>query len=130
MALTLAAVAALNLGDVEGYLSFFSAGALRWVAGVEQPFTKDDIREQLVALAIGLESLVLEEQLIFGSDGHVFARWIMRGKHVGPLFGIPATGRAIEVESVEVYAFEGPTITASQVYGDPMSLLRQVGVSV
>jgi hypothetical protein len=36
----------------------------------------------------------------------------------------------IEVESVEVYTFEGSTITASQVYGDPMSLLlRQLEVS-
>ena len=34
------AVAALNAGDVEGYLSCFSVGSLRWVSGVEQPFDR------------------------------------------------------------------------------------------
>jgi predicted ester cyclase len=123
------AVAALNRGDVDTYTAAFTPGALRWVQGVETPFTVGDIRENLVLLAAAFSPLRLDEDLLFGADGHVCARWTLRGVHTGDYWGIAATSRAIEFKTCEVYSFEGSTIVASRVYGDPTALFRQIEAS-
>ena len=42
-----AAVAALNDGDIDGYLQGFSPSCLRWVSGLDVPRTLDDMRADI-----------------------------------------------------------------------------------
>src|SRR5258705_7965799 len=82
-ALVRLAVAALNDGDIEGYLSGFAPDCLRWVGGLGVALTVSDIRENLTQLYAAFEELHLDEDLLFGGDGHVCARWTLRGVHTG-----------------------------------------------
>jgi len=122
------AVAALNEGDVEGYLEGFSASCQRWVSGMDAPRTLDDMRSDIGELYGAFEPLQLGEDLLFGSDRFVCARWRLVGVHTAPYFGVPATGREISVRNCEVYEHDGEHVVAVWTYGDPLDLARQLGV--
>src|SRR5258705_13041473 len=114
-ALVRLAVAALNDGDIEGYLSGFAPDCLRWVGGLGVALTVSDIRENLTQLYAAFEELHLDEDLLFGGDGHVCARWTLRGVHTGEYGGIAPTSREIAVATCEVYTFTGAKSTECHV---------------
>jgi predicted ester cyclase len=120
------AVAALNAGDIEGYLSGFAPDCLRWVGGLGLGLTVSDIRDNLGQLFAAFENLHLDEDLLFGGDGHVCARWTLRGVHTGEYGGIAPTRREIAVDNCEVYTFTGDKVTECYVYGESMSLFNQL----
>jgi hypothetical protein len=120
------AVAALNSGDIEGYLSGFALDCLRWVGGLDVALTVADIRENLRQLIAAFDEFHLDEDLLFGADGHVCARWTLRGIHAGEYGGIAPTRREIAVETCEVYTFTGDKVTECYVYGETMSLFNQL----
>jgi predicted ester cyclase len=123
------AVAALNNGDVEGYLDGFAPDCLRWVGGLGLALTVPDIRENLGQLVAAFDELHLDEDLLFGGDGHVCARWTLRGIHAAEYGGIGPTHREIAVETCEVYTFTGDKVTECYVYGEPMSIFNQLSGS-
>jgi predicted ester cyclase len=120
------AVATLNAGDIEGYLSGFAPDCLRWVGGLGVALTVPDIRDNLVQLFAAFDQLHLDEDLLFGSDGHVCARWTLRGVHTGEYGGVAPTSRVIAVDTCEVYTFTGDKVTECYVYGESMSLFNQL----
>jgi len=120
------AVAALNAGDVEAYLSGFAPDSLRWVRGLGVALTISDIRDNLGQLIAAFDKLHLDEDLLFGADGHVCARWTLRGVHTGEYGGIAPTHREIAVDTCEVYTLVEGQVTESHVYGEPMSLFNQL----
>jgi predicted ester cyclase len=122
------AVAALNEGDIEGYLEGFSPSCLRWVSGMDAPRSLDDMRSDIVELYGAFEPLQLGEDLLFGSGRFVCARWRLVGVHTGAYFGLPATGYEISVQNCEVYEYDGEHVVAVWTYGDPLDLVRQLGV--
>jgi predicted ester cyclase len=124
------AVAALNSGDVEAYLSGFTPDSLRWVSGLGVALTISDIRDNLGQLVAAFDKLHLDEDLLFGADGHVCARWTLRGVHIGEYGGIAPTHREIAVDTCEVYTIVGDRVTESYVYGEPMSLFNQLTENV
>jgi predicted ester cyclase len=119
-------VAALNAGDVEGYLQGFCPDSLRWVSGLDTPLTLNDIRANLSLLTAAFDRLHLREDLLFGASGHVCARWTLQGVQVGDYAGIAPTHREIAVQTCEVYAVAGATVAESWVYGETMSLFNQI----
>ena len=119
-------VAALNAGDVEGYLAGFSPDSPRWVSGLESPLTLNDIRANLALLTAAFDGLHLDEDLLFGARGFVCARWTLRGVHVGDYGGIAPTHREIAVESCEIYALAGGKVVESWVYSEMTSLFNQL----
>jgi len=122
-----AAVAALNDGDIDGYLAGFSPACLRWVSGLDAPRTLDDMRSDIVELYGAFDPLHLGEDLLFGSDRFVCARWRLVGVNTAPYFGLPATRNEIAVQNCEVYEYDGTQVVAVWTYGDPLELLRQLG---
>jgi predicted ester cyclase len=120
------AVAALNEGDIEGYLSGFAPDCLRWVGGLGVALTVPDIRDNLGQLFAAFDQLHLDEDLLFGGNSHVCARWTLRGVHTGEYGGIAPTHREIAVDTCEVYTFTGDKVTECYVYGESMSLFNQL----
>ena len=119
-------VAALNSGDVEGYLAGFAPDAMRWVSGLQTPLTLSDIRDNLKLMVAAFDQLYLHEDLLFGGSGHVFARWTLRGVHTGDYGGIAPTHREIAVQTSEVYAIAGARVVESWVYGEMTALFDQL----
>ncbi len=120
------AVAALNSGDIEGYLRHIDPSCKRWVAGLERPLTLTEIEESIHHLREAFEDLFLHEEMLFGTDQLVCARWRMRGIHAKDYMGIVSRRREINLQTCEIYEFGGDRVTTVWTYGDPAQMLRQI----
>jgi predicted ester cyclase len=124
-----AAVAAMNAGDIDGYLAHFDPGCSRWVPGLEQALSLRDVGDNLIQLRAGIDDLHLHEELLFGDDSHACARWRLSGRHVRECYGIEPTGATIDVPTCEVYELSDGVVTNSWVYGNPAVLFDQLAAS-
>jgi hypothetical protein len=120
------AVAALNDGDIDGYLQHFAPSCQRWVPGLEQPLALSEIGDSLRQLHDAFEGLHLGEDLLFGDERFACARWRLRGVHVKDYLGFAPTGRPIDAETCEVYQIGGDLVVTTWIYGDLEQLFRQI----
>ena len=66
------------------------------------------------------------EQLI-AQDDLVAARLALRGTHRGPFLGVPATGRDVAFESMEVFRLASDKIAEQWVVMNVLGLFQQLG---
>ncbi|TCO62755.1 ester cyclase [Actinocrispum wychmicini] len=67
---------------------------------------------------------------IIAKDDRVWAVWTLRGHHTGTLFGIPATGRSLEVTEMGIWRIQDGLVAEAWFFGDELTLLRQLGLPV
>ena len=60
----------------------------------------------------------------------VWGIWRVTGTHAGSLYGIPATGRPIDVIEVGLWRCEDGLIAEAWYFGDDLGLLRQLEVDL
>ena len=59
--------------------------------------------------------------------GRVWATWLIRGTHAGNIYGLPATGKPLEVLELGQWEVEDGLITRAWFFVDELGLLRQTG---
>lgn len=64
----------------------------------------------------------------FTEDG-VVSELVVRGTHRGDFFGVPATGRRIELPVTIFVSFADGRMSGERLYYDLLTLLRQLGAS-
>lgn len=121
-----AAVAALNDGDIDGYLGYFDPSCQRWVDGLAQPLALSDIADNLRQLHAAFEGLHLDEALLFGDQRFACAHWRLRGLHVKEYLGFAPKGRSIDVATCEVYEVSDRRVVTVWVHGDIAQLFQQI----
>jgi steroid delta-isomerase-like uncharacterized protein len=67
----------------------------------------------------------LEEMIAEGDM--VAARFIMRGTHRGTFFGVPPTGKSIQVQAMNFYRLSNGQIVEERGQPDMLGLLQQIG---
>lgn len=67
----------------------------------------------------------LEEMIAEGDK--IAARFIMRGTHKGPFFGVPATGKPIQVQAMNIYRLSDGKFVEERGQPDLLGLLQQIG---
>ena len=67
----------------------------------------------------------LEETIAEGDK--VAARFTMRGTHKGSFYGVPPTGKKIEVKAMNIYRFSNGKILEEYGQPDLLGLLQQIG---
>jgi predicted ester cyclase len=65
---------------------------------------------------------------IIAEDDMVGIQYQITGTHQGNLYGIPATGKAIDIEAVAFYKLANEKIVEAWVMADEAALLKQLGV--
>ena len=58
---------------------------------------------------------------------HVVARFTMRGTHRGELMGIPATGKSVKINGIDIARISGGKISEHWGQMDTMGLMQQLG---
>jgi steroid delta-isomerase-like uncharacterized protein len=86
------------------------------------------LRRVLATYAQGIPDQHVEEGFLIGEGDLVAGQWTARGTHTGELFGIPATGTAIEYQALDVYRLRNGKIVEQWAGDDVTSLLQQIGV--
>jgi predicted ester cyclase len=99
------------------------------VNGVDVPLS--DLLERARALQRAFADLTMEIIDEFEAPDRLVIVFLQRGRHVGPFalpFGeIPATGRRIEVRTIDVLSLSGGRISAIQVVPDNLGMAMQLG---
>ena len=80
---------------------------------------------QAVRAAFPDWSSTLEDLIVEGDT--VAARWTVRGTQEGPFMGLPATGRAVEMQECGFLRFSGGKLVRIDRVADELSLMRQLG---
>lgn len=63
-------------------------------------------------------------------DGNVvMLEFLFKGEHTGEFFGIPATGKRVELPMMSVYHIEDGLIRSARLYYDSMTMMRQLGLA-
>lgn len=66
---------------------------------------------------------------IIAKDDRVWCVWKIRGTHTGPLFGVAATGRPIEVIEMGAWRFEAGKVAEAWFFADEYALAVQLGIT-
>jgi steroid delta-isomerase-like uncharacterized protein len=76
-----------------------------------------------------LPDLQIQVQQRHVTDDYVLLEVLIRGTHLGPWRGLPATGRRVEVPLCGVYTFDSnDRLAGERIYYDRATVLRQLGV--
>ncbi|HET9022134.1 MAG TPA: ester cyclase [Ornithinibacter sp.] len=126
---TLDAVAALNRGDLDGYLAIYAPGAV--VHGLPDHLSADAAghREFLAEIRQSLPDFRAKVEAVVAEDDLLAARITYSGTHLAPMRGVPPTGRVLTWEAMTFrrYDDEGQVLER-WIVGDNLSLLHQLGL--
>lgn len=66
------------------------------------------------------------EQVIADADMVAYRVWI-KGTHMGPFAGVPATGRSVEYSAIGIDRLDNGRIVEHHANPDALAILRQIG---
>jgi steroid delta-isomerase-like uncharacterized protein len=64
----------------------------------------------------------------YGQDDRIVKHWRFEGKHTGVFFGIPATGKTVNIEGVTLVKMENGKIAQEQDFMDNLEFMNQLGL--
>jgi predicted ester cyclase len=124
---TLAAVAALNSGDVEGYLAIYAPDAV--VHGLPEHVTADVAghREVLEEMRRALADFRAHVVAVVAEGDLLAARITYSGTHRGTLLGVAPTGRVVTWDAMTFRRFDAESrVVERWIIGNDLGLLHQL----
>ena len=82
----------------------------------------------LQAFRAGFPDLNIVAEDVFGEGDKAAVRWRATGTHTADLFGIPPTGKSMNVAGISVVRIVNGKIVEDWVSEDTMGLMKQLGV--
>ncbi len=64
----------------------------------------------------------------FGQGDKIVKHWNFKGKHTGDFFGIPATGKDVNVDGVTLVKMKDGKIAQEQDFLDNLAFMQQLGI--
>ena len=114
-----------NLAAVDEYMA---ADFVDHSAPPGLPCDREGVKMQFSMFFAALPDLqaVIHDQV--ADDEKVVTRKTLRGTHLGPWFGIPTTGKVIDIEVIDILAVRDGKITDHWNLVDRLGLMQQMGV--
>jgi steroid delta-isomerase-like uncharacterized protein len=94
------------------------------------PQMRDQVRAHLTSGDDAFPDGVEEIRDMVAEGNLVMVWWNFRGTQRGPFFGVPATGKPVDIVGFAVYEFENGQIVDDLMTMDFLGALRQLGASV
>jgi steroid delta-isomerase-like uncharacterized protein len=86
------------------------------------------VRDHLTSLMGAFPDLKFEVEETIADDEQIIVRWTARGTNTGDYFGMPATGKPIEITGMNTWRVKDGQAIEGWVNRDDMGLLQQLGV--
>jgi steroid delta-isomerase-like uncharacterized protein len=115
--------------DFEATLATFAHPRYELIATGEVFDGADEVMGYYAASRAAFPDQSNEIRQIHRSDDAVIVEFDLMGTHLGPLRGIPATGRTFRCPMIAVFVFEGELIANERVYFDASTMLVQLGLA-
>ena len=65
---------------------------------------------------------------VFGMDDKLVKHWNFKGTHTGVFFGIPATGKKVDIDGVTLVRMENRKIAEERDFLDNLEFIQQLGL--
>jgi len=117
----------LNRGDLDRIDDLVAPGYTLTAVGFPGPMDREGHKGFVAALRAAFPDWEETVEELVGEGDRVVARVVGRGTHRGEFMDIPATGRAVEVVSINVDQIAGGRIAGRWLLADSLGLLRQLG---
>jgi steroid delta-isomerase-like uncharacterized protein len=92
---------------------------------------RDEFRAFMQGFKQAFPDMVIEHNNILGDGSQVAVEFTAKGTHTGPLQTpageIPASGKKVALNVIEVYEWDNDRFTKMANYQDSASLMRQIG---
>jgi steroid delta-isomerase-like uncharacterized protein len=119
-----------NQHDLEGIMGTFGAVAHYDDEPLDAHYTgREEVHKYYEGLLRALPGLHLDVRHRHASVTAVVVEVVIRGRHLGPWRGLPATGNHIELPLCGIFTFDDEDhLTGERIYYDRATLLRQLGL--
>jgi predicted ester cyclase len=116
-------------GNVDLADALYSPDYVTHSVGPDLPPTLDGLKMFIRALRQGIPDLQCPMEAVVAEGDRVAGRFTLVGTHAGALFGIPATGRAVNVGVMVIARFnEAGKWVEDWASWDQVGMLQQLGV--
>ena len=86
------------------------------------------VRDHLTSLRDAFPDLIFDIDDMVAEGDQIIVRWTVRGTNTGDYFGMPATGKSIEITGMNTWRTRDGQAVEGWVNRDDMGLLQQLGV--
>jgi steroid delta-isomerase-like uncharacterized protein len=86
------------------------------------------VKDHLTSLMGAFPDLKFDVEETIADDDQIIVRWTARGTNTGDYFGMPATGKSIEITGMNTWRVRDGQAIEGWVNRDDMGLLQQLGV--
>ena len=77
---------------------------------------------------IGFSDITFALVDVFGQGDKIVKHWHFKGTHTGECFGIPASGKEVDIDGVTLVKMKDGKIAQEQDFSDNLSVYRQLGI--
>ena len=88
----------------------------------------EGVKAHLASLREGFPDLIFEIEDTIADGDQIIVRWTARGTNTGSYFGMPPTGKPIEITGMNTWKTRDGMAIEGWVNRDDMGLLQQLGV--
>ncbi len=76
----------------------------------------------------GFSDIEFTMKNVFGQNDNLVKHWNFKGTHTGTFFGIPATGRTVDLDGTTIIKMKNGKIAQEQDFFDNMAFMSQLGL--
>ena len=106
----------------------YLAANMQWHSGtVGTVAGGNNVAGLMTTVVTSIPDLHANVQDIFGHGDEVVVRLVVTGTQEGPLLGIPATGRHLQWDAIDLYRLEGGKISQEWASEDLTAILNDTG---
>jgi steroid delta-isomerase-like uncharacterized protein len=118
----------LNDGDIDGFGEMLADDFVEHEESAGLAPTKEGVLEFFRMQRAAFPDLRMDPEDVLASGDKVVARARMTGTHQGELMGMPATGRSVDVQLIDIIRFDDDGL-AHEHWGvfDAMAMMQQLG---
>ena len=123
------AYALISAGDIDGFGALVADDVVEHEDSPGLAPTKDGVLEFFRMLRVAFPDLRMEVEDMIAEGDKAVARARTTGTHQGEFMGIPATGKGIDIQVIDIMRFDGDGLVCEH-WGltDTMSMMQQLGV--
>lgn len=88
----------------------------------------DSARAYYANYLTGFSDVAFSIKDVFGMGNKLVKHWNFRGTHTGTFFGIPATGKSVNIEGVTLVRMDKGKIAEERDFFDNLEFMQQLGL--
>jgi steroid delta-isomerase-like uncharacterized protein len=119
----------VNAGDIDGFAALIADDLIEHEEVEGLPQTKEGVVQFFEMFRAAFSDLRMEAEDIIESGDKAWARIRITGTNDGEFMGMPATGKSVDLQAVDIVRFNEEGVAAEH-WGvtDSMTMMQQLGV--